>query len=132
MKNYKDFCGNSTQGFQNGTGAEKVFDFLCTPENIHGMIVMSDLGLPAISSVVKELEDKFKDLADFPLSDFRNRQLVGKMIKFILEQFGYAPVVGGLDERAQLRSFTGAHLFKTSSVYKKEGTPAHTLKMEIV
>lgn len=133
MVTYDDFCKGSSGNWLVNADARAVFDFLCQPENIHRMIVMSELGLPALGGVVKTLESKFANIANFPLSNFTNRQTVGKMVKRILREFGYEPVAGGLDERTQLRNFMGAELFKTSSVYAKTTTtPVANLEIQIV
>lgn len=126
MKGYDEF----TKARQNNMDERKVFEFLCIPENIYSMVMMSELGLPALSGVVKEIEDKFSDLPDFPLSE-ENRKIVGKMAKFILAQFGYAPVTGSSDEEMRLRCFTGAHIFKFAHIYKKDGAADHSLKVVI-
>lgn len=132
MVTYNDFCKGSSGNWLGNADARAVFDFLCQPEIVHKMIVMSEFGLPAIGGAVKELESKFANAASFPLSNFTNRQLVGKMVKRILREFGYEPVVGGLDDRAQMRNFMGAKLFKTSHVYEKKGVPVANLEIHIV
>ncbi|MCM1315147.1 MAG: hypothetical protein NC205_08585 [Prevotella sp.] len=113
MISYVTLCKKTSTKLINNTDAKAIFDFLCIPENIHNMIVVSELGLPAISGIVKELEVKFENATAFLMDDAKNRQTVGKMVKYILGEFGYEPVV----RRTQLRDFTGAKLFKTASVY---------------
>lgn len=130
MIKYENFCGNSKSWVLN-SDAKAVFDFLCMPENIHNMIVMSNLGLPAISGLVKELETRFANSPTFPLTEGTNRQLVGKMAKHILGYFGYEPVANGQDERGQLRNFTGAKIFKTASVYALNNPAKCSLTIEI-
>lgn len=132
MVSYADFCKGSTEKWTNNTDAAAVFGFLCKPENIHNMIVMSKLGLPAISGIVKELEEGYSNLPDFLLSEGSNRQIVGKMVKYILGQFGYVPVANGHDERGQLRNFTGANLFKTASVYSLTSAPKCSLSIQVI
>ncbi len=132
MVSYADFCKGSTEKWINNTDAAAVFGYLCKPENIHNMIVMSKLGLPAISGIVKVLEDNYSNLPDFLLLKGTNRQIVGKMVKCILGQFGYEPVANGHDERGQLRNFTGAKLFKTASVYSLTSSPKHSLSIKII
>ena len=132
MMCYKDFCKKNSAKLKNNTDAEAVFDFLCNPKNINNMIVISNLGLPAISGIVKEIENKFGNAPAFPMTNFTNRQIVGRMVKYILEKFGYEPVAKGLDERAKLRDFTGAKLFKTASVYAQTKQPVYSLNIQIV
>lgn len=131
MKTYDEYCGNDPV-WLNNADAKAVFDFLCEPENIYNMIVMSERGLPAISGIVKELEEKFANAPQFPLKEGVNRQNVGKMVKCVLLQFGYEVLANGFDDRAQLRNFTGAKHFKTAAVYAKTAKAEHSLSIQIV
>ena len=117
---------------QGNTGAKKVYDYLSTLATIHKMMAFSDVGLPAISGIVNELENNFAHQPDFPLTDFRNRQMVGRMVKYILSFMGYIPITGGLDERAALRDFTKATLFKTASVYELRNLPQNSLNITLI
>lgn len=133
MITYTDFCKSFV--FKHSAGnsdAQAVFDFLSKPENIHNMIVFTNLKLPAISGIVQDLENTFSAAPLFPLTNDRNRQIVGRMVKFILEHFGYAPSVGGPRSRTALRNFSEAKLFKTASVYDLVNPPIHTILMQIV
>lgn len=133
MLTYQAFCNSFN--FKNCIGnldAQNVFDFLCIPENIYSMIIFSELKLPAISGIVGELESKFANVPQFPLTDHRNRQVVGRMARFVLEHFGYSPLIGGLDERAKLRNFSNAKLFVTASVYEKKNPPINSIAMIII
>lgn len=124
MFNFTDFTSTD---LLNNSGASNVFDFLSEPLNIHSLIIFSDLGLPAISGIASTLEDNFSNDPTFPLSDFRNRQTTGRMVKFILGHFGYTPQTGGLDERARLRNFSNASNFKTASVYSLTEKPKNKI-----
>ena len=120
---FQDFCDKYNQNLKNNQGAQNVFDYLATPSTIYNMEVFSDVGLPAISGIVSYLEQNYSNSPTFPLSDFRNRQIVGRMVKYILGFYGYTPLAGGLDERAKLRSFSRSQYFKTASVYALTDTP---------
>lgn len=104
-------------------GAKKVFDFLAEPANIHNLVIFSELNLPALSGLVFVLEEKFGNEATFPLTDFRNRQLVGRMTKYILDFYGYTPCASGLGDKTQLKGFTRAKLFKTAACYSLTKEP---------
>lgn len=132
MVTYENFCEGSTSEWLENTDAKAVFDFLCKPESVYSMIAMSKLGLPAISGIVKELEDKFSDAPKFPLREGVNRQLVGKMVKFVLGQFGYEINSHGDNERVQLRTFTGARFFRTSAVYAPTAEAVNSLSIQII
>ena len=86
---FQDFCDKYNQNLKNNVDAQKLFDFLATPSTIHNMMVFSQVGLPAISGIIPHLEQNFGNSPTFPLSDFRNRQTTGKMVKYILGFYGY-------------------------------------------
>ena len=133
MLTYNDFCNSfSFKNCAGNTDAQNVFDFLCNPFNVHNMMVFTNLNLPAISGIVKELENQFATAPQFPLTDYKNRQIVGRMVKFILKHFGYEPLAGGLDERTRLRNFSEAALFKTGSVYQLANDPTNYITMQIL
>lgn len=124
---YQDFCNKSNSNLISNTDAQNVFSFLSEPSNIHNMICFSQLELPAITGIVSTLEKNYANTANFPFTDFRNKQIVGKMIKYILSFYGHTPKAKGLDDRAKLRNFSNANYFKTSSVYELTTTPKHKI-----
>lgn len=109
----------------------KVVDFLSKPESVNKMIAMSEVGLPALTGVVKEIEEQFGDCESFPLnhdaenSNAPNRRNVGWMVRFIMKTYGYTPISKGLPgandtvERTRIGKFSGAKYFGTSAVYAK-------------
>lgn len=109
---------------KNATTIE-IMDFLSSAESVNKMIVASEMGLPAITPIVKELEKRFGNSAAFPLhrdggeNHKTERQNIGRMIKFVMKQFGYIPVDGGLSERARVPQFAGSKYFSTSAIYRK-------------
>lgn len=109
--------------------AELLFNFLTLPETIAKMINFSELRLPALSGIVRTIEENFSSSKDFPLSNQTNRQVVGRMISFILEYFGYAPIRNLKSSETRLRNFSNATIFKTSMIYEKSQRPK--LKLEI-
>ena len=124
---FQNFCKKYNNNLINNTDAQNVFSFLSEPSNIHNMICFSEVGLPAISGIVATLESNYANSTNFPLTDFHNKQIVGKMIKYILYFYGYTPKAKGLDDRAKLRNFSNAHYFITSSVYALTTTPQHKI-----
>ncbi len=102
-----------------------IMDFLTSADSVDRMLIMADLGLPSLSGVVSELEAKFGNSKDFPLNhkgpgqNATNRQNIGRMIKFIMREFGYSPVDGGHSDRARLRDFANSKYFSTAAVYAK-------------
>ncbi len=132
MLDYREFCGKI--GFDRdavNADAMRVFDFFCQPEVIHSMIVFSEVGLPAFSGIAKELEQNFADAPLFPLQKLPNRQIVGKMAKFVLEHFGYEPIPKSMKKNTKLREFSQARLFGQSAIYTKTGQGQLRISMTI-
>lgn len=117
-------------------GVEEVMDYLVDPATINKMIIASEMELPVLTLIAKELEIKFNKDSNFPVvvtADNKNstaRQNVGRMIKFIMAQFGYTPIEGGLSERARIPAISGAEYFSTSGIYRK--THESKYKIQII
>ncbi|HZK55221.1 MAG TPA: hypothetical protein VFC84_13625 [Desulfosporosinus sp.] len=115
----------STSKIYNSQDAIDIMDFLTSADSVDRMIIMADLGLPSLSGVVRELEAQFGNSKNFPLNhkgegqNATNRQNIGRMIKFIMREFGYSPVESGLSERARLRDFANSKYFSTAAIYAK-------------
>ncbi|WP_334196463.1 hypothetical protein [Muricomes intestini] len=98
-------------------------DFLCNPENVQKMINASESHYPALSAVVAELEEKFADSEGFPLhhdapdKNAKNRRNVGWMVRFIMREFGYAPIEKS--DRTRIGSNSGSKYFGNASLYEK-------------
>lgn len=112
---------------------EQIMEFLTMPENVNAMIEMAKVDLPPLLGVVEELETRFAD-SDFPLNhdgphrNSANRRNIGWMIRFILKEFGYAPI------RNKQGSVTHkARYFSSGALYKKVDNDPHCrLKFEII
>jgi hypothetical protein len=117
-------------------GVDEVMDFLVKPESVYKMIIASDMGLPVLTLIGKELEIMFDEHSNFPvvyLGDDKNptaRQNVGRMIKVVMEQYGYTPVDGGLSEQARIPAVSGTNYFSTSAIYAKTGEAK--LEIEVI
>ena len=48
-------------------GVEEVMEFLTSPDVVNRMLVASDMGLPALTPIVQELENRFDDTSNFPV-----------------------------------------------------------------
>lgn len=101
---------------------EKIMDFLTEPESVSAMILMTEMGQPALSGVVKKLEEKFAH-SDFPLhrdaTDYNapNRRNIGWMVRFVMREFGYTPKKTKVQPR--IGSFSGSEHFSTAAIYEK-------------
>ena len=115
-----------------------IMDFLSVPESVNKMIIASEMGLPAITPIVKELEDRFENSGLSPLhhkgenQNAVHRQNVGRMIKFVMSQFGYVPVDGGLSERARIPKFAQSKHFSTAAIYAKKEDSRYKIEVKIV
>ena len=107
------------------SGVEEVMDYLVNPGIIDKMIIASEMDLPVLTLIAKDLENKFDKNSNFPVvvtdlnKNALGRQNVGRMIKFIMAQYGYTPIDGGLSERARIPAVSGSEYFSTSGIYKK-------------
>ncbi len=123
----------------------RIMDFLSNPESVNKMIVMSEVGLPALTGVVKELEEQFGNCSLSPLnhdaedSNAPNRRNIGWMVRFIMKKFGYTVIKKGLSnandnpERTRISKFSGVQYFGTSAVYAKTITnPQHSIEIKCI
>lgn len=90
---YDDFIAANLNcsGYQNNADAKKIFDFLNQDDNIIKMIESADQGKPALAGCVIELEAYYKTLncTTIDFADGFTRTVVGRMVKTIIEPFGY-------------------------------------------
>ncbi|KOR64109.1 hypothetical protein [Clostridium botulinum] len=120
----------------NKLGVEEIIDYLVCPETINKMIIASEMELPVLTLIAKDLEKIFDKNSNFPVVINGNnknstaRQNVGRIIKYIMKQYGYTLIVGGLSERARIPAISGAEYFSTSGIYKK--TAVVKYKIEVI
>ena len=126
--NFTKFCNAYNKKLLTNPDAAKLFDYLCTGEAIANFMAFTSVGLPAISGIASYLEDNYDNNTTFSMETPHNRQMVGKMVKFILGFFGFEPETNGLEERAQLRNFSNTRFFKTAAIYHRTNSlPEKTL-----
>lgn len=135
----EDFFKNSS--IAQNLDTIKAMDFLSKPESVNKMIVMSEVGFPALTGVVKELEAQFGSCRLFPLNydaedaNAPNRRNVGWMVRFIMKAYGYTPVASGLPDagdsyydRTRIPKASGVEFFSTAAVYEKTNpNPRYTI-----
>ena len=115
---------------------EKIMDFLTAPDSVKRMIDATEMGLPAVTGVVKQLEKKFAN-SDFPLhkngehANSANRRNIGWMIKYIMKEYGYVPASTG-DVQSRIGTFAGSEYFTTGAKYKKSGKANYTIEVTSV
>jgi len=114
---YKKFWGNRI--------AEAIFDFLAQPQNIYRMIDFSERDKPALGAVISDLEELYGDQREFALNVPEHKRLVGAMVCYILEPFGYVPV------KQRKIPANSSIFFASASVYEKKNKPRLILQPEI-
>lgn len=89
---------------------QEVYRFLSSPHSIWAMAKASENSKPALTGVVKELENKFT--GSFDLDNPMNRRMIGSMIKEIIHDFGF--------RRKGQRLVSNSSYFTTASYYELE------------
>jgi len=100
------------------TDAISLFDILSKDENIISMIDASEAGKPGLSACVSEIETWFDNQTN-PTIDFTDsftRTVVGRMVKSILDPFGYQVTV-----QKDLPKTSKGKYFASASCYEKSG-----------
>jgi len=120
MKDFNNFCdAYNYKSLKSNAGAEEVYMYLCSYYQISKLIIASEMEFPAVSFVAKELEIMDGCFKNFSVSNDFNRQVIGKMISFILSWFGYEPV-----RRAAIDRHFETELFDSGRVYEwNSGNP---------
>jgi len=116
--------------------------FLTLPESVNKMIVISEIGMPALIGVVKELEERFANCKSFPLNhddkgaNATNRRNTGWCIKYIMKAYGYTPISKrSADTNSIERTRVGkfSKYFYTSTIYAKTiQNPQYTIEVKIL
>lgn len=104
--------------FAGNPHAITVFELLSKDDNIISMIDVSEASKPALAPCVAELES-FYDSLSSPQMDFTDgftRTVVGRMVKTILNPFGYEVTV----QKDLPKAFKGKY-FTSASCYSKTG-----------
>ena len=93
-KDFQDFLDETPicSKLEGNAMAEAAFEELSKIPNIYKMIVMSDKGEPALAACISDVEKLLRQQNQFDLNVDFNKQALGRMVKTILEPFGYYPV----------------------------------------
>lgn len=121
---FNDFINSNPNCSKYDGNAEAIliFEFLSRDESIIQMVEASENGKPALSPVVKDIEDLLDNVANPTISfeDNFTKQTVGLMVKSILEPFGYK-----VKAQKALPKSSGARKFVSASCYEyDENAPA--------
>ena len=104
-------------------GVENLFDFLMESENIYKMILATNMDLPVLTFIAKDLEEKFDENSLFPIvntsykDNRENRQNLGRIVKNIMNHYGYKVKNTGV--RARIPVISKSKYFNTCSTYEK-------------
>ncbi len=95
----------------NETLAE-VFDFLCNKESVEAMIAFTEQERPAMEGLIDKIEETFPEDELFDICfNYRHRQILGSMIRYIMGHYQYWP-----GKAKSLKK--GSHI-KTAIVFKQ-------------
>lgn len=91
-KDFQDFLDETPicSKLEGNAMAEAAFEELCKIPNIYKMIVMSEKGEPALAACISDVEKLLGQQDEFDLNVDFNKQALGRMVKTILEPFGYS------------------------------------------
>lgn len=117
---YNDFllANPNCSKFASNPDAITLFDLLNEDSNIIKMIDFAERGKPALAGCVFEVETVFDGLQN-PTIDLRDsftRTVVGRMVKAVLEPFGYLPTV-----QKSFPKGSATKYFSSASCYKLIG-----------
>lgn len=99
---------------------------------IYRMKLASDMGLPVLTLIARELEEKFDENSSFPVTATKkdpnalSRQNVGRIAKFIMDKLGYVPAAG---RSVRLPAVSKSRYFSTSAVYEKKKKGSYDFKI---
>lgn len=117
-----------TSSIEKNSDTIAVMDYLCHPNTVLKMINAINSGMPALSGIVSELEEQFAFSEGFPLhnnapdKNAKNRRNVGWMVRFVLREFGYAPI--DKSDKTRIGSNSGSKYFGNASLYKYDNDKA--------
>lgn len=121
---------------QTRIGVEEIVSYLASPPIVNKMIIASEMELPVLTLIAKDLEEKFNENSNFPVVIIGNnknataRQNVGRIIKYVMAQYGYTPVDGGLSERTRIPAISNSKYFSTSGIYKKTDVAKYEIEVK--
>jgi hypothetical protein len=126
---YEDFIKQNPncKKFENDETMQNIFYFLSRDYVLTQLLDMSEVGKPAISPVVENIEHFFMDITKtytHTLDDNFTKQAVGLMVKTILEPFGYV-----VWKQKDIPKSSRATKFQSASVYRRDHSKKATMRM---
>ncbi len=116
LRTFNDFILHNPQykKIANDPYFQRIFEFISELENIADMIENSKRGKPALAGIVERLEVSFPDLLVQQYNPYFIRQCIGRMVKEVLEPFGYIPFSPKRMPSNKSKMFTSAHTYSYS------------------
>ena len=100
------------------TGVDQIVDYMFRADMIYRMKLASDMGLPVLTLIARELEEKFDENSSFPVT--------ATIAKFIMDKLGYVPAAG---RSVRLPAVSKSRYFSTSAVYEKKKKGSYDFKI---
>jgi hypothetical protein len=118
---FRDFIAHNPncKKYDGNPEAIHIFEnILSKDDNIIAMIDATEANKPALSACIQEVENYYKNLPSptFDLTDNFTKQALGRMVKTILEPFGYQP-----DTQKDMPKSCSAEFVTSATVYKYVG-----------
>lgn len=137
---FDDFCVHNDKGLKNNEDAQRAFERLTCVGALARMMMLSDLGIPALVGVLEDLRELLKDSETFSISKenkktYINRQMIGRMIKYIMEVLGYEKdetLKSNLDERTRIHDYSEYTDFGNSLIYKRKNDAECDLMVTLI
>lgn len=116
-------------GYEDNKHAKDLFNLLNQDESIIAMIDSAEQGKPALAGVVVEVEKFFDGLTNptIDLKDGFTRTVVGRMVRSILEPFGYS-----VSRQKDLAKGKNCKYFTSASCYYYSGNAKLKVVKKIV
>ena len=111
---------------------QDVVEYIASPNSVSRMIAATMARKPALSGIVKELEQRFGDCKGMPLNhnapdkNAPNRRNIGWIVRYVMAEYGYVPLPNS--ERTRIGADSGSKYFSSAAVYKKvDNVPTHDM-----
>ena len=129
LARFQDFIDRhpNCKKFEDDDDMQNIFEFLSREYIIIQMIDASEAGKPALTPIVRNVENFFKDTTKEHLNsldDNFTKQAVGLMVKTVLEPFGYV-----VWKQKDIPKKAGAEKFQSASTYRFDALAPRTMKI---
>ena len=116
--------------FNDNMEAKYIFNkILSKKENLIEMVGLSELGKPALSACIKEVEEYSSSInnPEFDLTNQYTKQALGTMVKAVMKPFGYES-----KKQKDIPKSYNTKFIKSAMVYQLTGKPVLKVEKRIV